>query len=192
MADDQPTPEQWLPVVGYEGHYEVSSHGQVRSLPRSMRRRDGVVMNYRGKILNGGHNHDGGHRTVQLTRGERGERMVQKYVHRLVLEAFVGPCPAGMVTCHRDDNPSNNHLSNLRWDTESANQFDKVRNGNHHMARLTHCKFGHEFTPENIKWTKAGHRHCRECAQRRQRQYEAKLVAKYGPKKFWPKGKKSA
>ena len=40
------------------------------------------------------------------------------YVHRLVLITFVGPCPEGMECCHKDDNPLNNRLENLRWDTQ--------------------------------------------------------------------------
>ena len=166
-------PEQWRPVVGYEGHYEVSDHGRVRSLDRIMERKDGVLHPYKGKVLRTTYNHEGGHRTVQMSRGKGLRRF---YVHRLVLEAFVGPCPKGMVTCHLDDDPENNHLANLRWDTESANQYDKVRNGNHHAARKTHCKFGHNLTPENIKWTNLGHRHCRECARRRNREYQARVA----------------
>ena len=53
-------------------------------------------------------------------------------VHRLVLEAFVGPCPPGMVACHDPDpTPSNNALSNLRWDTTTANVSDSRRHGRH-------------------------------------------------------------
>ena len=48
---------------------------------------------------------------------------------RLVLEAFVGPCPSGMECCHYDDNQRNNVLSNLRWGTKSDNAMDRVRNG---------------------------------------------------------------
>ena len=48
-----------------------------------------------------------------------------KYVHRLVLEAFVGPCPPGMEACHNNSNPADNRLSNLRWDTRQANHKDK-------------------------------------------------------------------
>lgn len=50
-------------------------------------------------------------------------------VHALVLLAFVGPRPPGMETCHNDDNPANNCLQNLRWDTSSANHQDAIRNG---------------------------------------------------------------
>jgi transposase len=52
-----------------------------------------------------------------------------RFIHSLVLEAFVGPCPEGMEACHRDDNPSNNCLDNLRWDTHIGNCEDRTRNG---------------------------------------------------------------
>lgn len=53
----------------------------------------------------------------------------KKSVHRLVLEAFVGPCPPGMLACHFDDVRTNNHLHNLRWDTPKNNIRDAARNG---------------------------------------------------------------
>jgi predicted XRE-type DNA-binding protein len=51
-------------------------------------------------------------------------RTVQKLVHRLVLETFVGPCPENMECCHRDGDATNNRLDNLRWDTRAANSQD--------------------------------------------------------------------
>ncbi len=60
----------------------------------------------------------------------RDRRVFNRSVHRLVLEAFVGPCPEGMQCCHFPDrNPANNRLSNLRWDTAKANAADKVIHG---------------------------------------------------------------
>lgn len=50
-------------------------------------------------------------------------------IHSLVLEAFVGPRPDGLVCCHWDGDPSNNQLSNLRWDTQKANSDDTIRHG---------------------------------------------------------------
>jgi hypothetical protein len=51
-------------------------------------------------------------------------------VHRVVLEAFVGPCPEGMEACHfPDPDPVNNRIENLRWDTQRANTEDKMRLG---------------------------------------------------------------
>lgn len=50
-------------------------------------------------------------------------------VHRLVLLAFVGPCPEEMEACHNDGNPKNNMLENLRWDTRVNNHADKHKHG---------------------------------------------------------------
>ena len=53
-----------------------------------------------------------------------------RYVHRLVLETFVGPCPPGMEACHYPDrDTSNNTLKNLRWDTKEANMRDRKEHG---------------------------------------------------------------
>ena len=50
-------------------------------------------------------------------------------VHRLILFAFVGPCPPGMECCHEDGNRLNNKPSNLRWDTHAANCKDRSKHG---------------------------------------------------------------
>jgi len=50
-------------------------------------------------------------------------------VHRLVLEAFVGPCPKGMECCHENGNRGDNRLSNLRWDTPKNNCADRIKHG---------------------------------------------------------------
>lgn len=56
-------------------------------------------------------------------------RVVRVYVHRLVLEAFCGPAPSGMIGCHNDGNPANNVLENLRWDTPKGNAADMHKHG---------------------------------------------------------------
>lgn len=68
------------------------------------------------------------HRRVDLCRDGT---VCQRLVHRLVLEAFVGPCPLGMECCHNDGDPTNNRLGNLRWDTRKANRADAIRHGTH-------------------------------------------------------------
>lgn len=50
-------------------------------------------------------------------------------VHRLVLLAFVGPCPDGLQACHNDGDRENNRPDNLRWDTPSSNYADRDRHG---------------------------------------------------------------
>lgn len=52
-----------------------------------------------------------------------------RYLHQLVLEAFVGPCPPGMEACHGNGNPQDNRITNLRWDTPKANQNDRNTHG---------------------------------------------------------------
>lgn len=120
--------EAWKPVVGYEGAYEVSTLGRVRSLDRLM-----TVAHRGGKYVKPGRvlvpklsTHKPARHTVELYRAGKGRWFS---VHRLVLEAFVGPCPEGMVACHNDGDPANNALVNLRWDTQKANAADSVRHG---------------------------------------------------------------
>lgn len=147
--------ENWLPVVGHEGRYEVSDLGRVKSLSRldaSGRRRTERLLAQRRQ--------PSGHLTVALY-ANRARQDVQ--VHWLVLEAFIGPRPEGLDGCHWDDDPANNRLDNLRWDTRAANVRDSVRNGTHHMARVTHCPQSHPYTPENTYNYPAGNRACREC-----------------------------
>ncbi len=67
---------------------------------------------------------------------ENGRRQ-RHLVHRLILEAFRGPCPEGMESRHLDDDRSNNHIDNLAWGTRSENTVDQVKSGTHHMIKLT-------------------------------------------------------
>lgn len=82
--------------------------------------------------------HRDGHLRVVLCNAD-GHRNWQ--VHRLVLLAFVGPCPDGMIGCHADDNPTNNTPGNLRWDLPAGNFADRDRNGR------TACGSRHGRTP---------------------------------------------
>lgn len=131
--------EIWRPVVGFCDSYEVSNLGRVRSLDRIInihrygreetRRRSGQSLTPRRNPIHG-------HASVQFGSKNYG-------VHRLVLEAFVGPCPPGMECRHANDVPDDNTLSNLSWGTRSQNRFDGMRNGRrwfgerHGSAKLT-------------------------------------------------------
>jgi hypothetical protein len=117
--------ERWLPIAGYEGLYEVSDHGRVRSLDRKLPYADGRVCIWKGRILRQSFS-AGVYPKVALSKNCR---QATRTVHRLVLETFVGPCPDGMEGCHNDGDPTNNHLSNLRWDTPLSNSDDKIRHG---------------------------------------------------------------
>jgi len=103
--------ERWKDVVGFEGLYKVSNCGRVWS-ETSERLKIPTKTEGRMTVLLWKHN-----------------KMKLCKVHRLVLFAFVGPPNKGNESCHNDGNPSNNHLSNLRWDTPQNNQRDRVRHG---------------------------------------------------------------
>lgn len=162
--------EEWRSVLGYEGFYEVSNRGRVRSLDRTVPNRPGTVMHLKGRLLKAGTD-SSGYVVVWLHRdGSRQDRRVAT----LVCEAWHGPRQEGQVVRHLDDVKSNNHPSNLRWGTVSENTVDKVRNGLHPMASKTHCKWGHPFSPENTYRIPTGGRACRTCAQNRKRRYRAR------------------
>jgi HNH endonuclease len=59
----------------------------------------------------------------------RGSKQQHRYVHCLVLEAFIGPCPDGMEACHNNGIPADNRVGNLRWDTHASNLDDVRKHG---------------------------------------------------------------
>lgn len=165
-------PERWLPVVGFEGLYEVSDHGRVRSLDHL----DRFGRLHRGRVMRTGVR---GHRShnVGVTLSRQGEKQKLRTVHQLVLEAFVGPRPDGMWGLHWDDDPYNNHLDNLRWGYPYQNGTDAVRNGSNWQFNKTHCVRDHEFTVENtriiqrvVNGTLRTYRRCRTCHRDRERE----------------------
>lgn len=153
--------EIWKPVVGYEGYYEVSDHGRVRSLTRIVTTSDGRTWEQPGRILRPGVSGERSPRqVVSLHREGHGRSHL---VHRIVLQSFVGPCPDGMEGCHNDGDPQNNWLSNLRWDTSSENNLDTVRHGNHYQSNKTHCPLGHPLEFPNLRDLPNGWRGCQAC-----------------------------
>jgi len=104
--------EIWKSVVGYERIYEISDFGRLRSLDRLSS--DGRKL--KGRLLNP-HQNKLGYRRAPL--GGRGKNRQQ--IHRLVVSAFIGKIPEGMVIDHLDGDPSNNHVSNLEIVTYHEN-----------------------------------------------------------------------
>lgn len=115
---------QFRPVIGIAG-YMVGDDGSVWSPFTKMKsRKPGWyrVSQYRRPY--------GCRYCVVCLRDNAGRgKVVTKYVHRLVLESFVGPCPPGQEACHNDGNTANNCVNNLRWDTHLANIADTDRHG---------------------------------------------------------------
>ena len=113
--------EHWKPIKGYEGLYEVSDHGRIRSLDRV-----GYQRHYSGKQSK--YIHKGqfikpytdkrGYQTLHLRKN--GDDFTVS-VHRLVGLHFLDKPEGKDCINHRDANPSNNHVSNLEWCTQSEN-----------------------------------------------------------------------
>ena len=104
--------EEWRPVVGYEGLYEVSSLGQVRSVDRIVTRSDGRQCRWKGRTLRVNDTAHGGF-AVSLCCANGRQKTVK--VHTLVAAAFLGPRPKKADVRHLDGNPSNNQASNLAY-----------------------------------------------------------------------------
>jgi hypothetical protein len=136
--------ENWRPVAGFDGRYEVSDLGRVRSLARRCSIRNGT-RTVPAKILTP-QPHVFGYKTVLLQARDLGIGPRPFTIHTLVLEAFVGPRPEGAEGCHGPNGITDNTLGNLRWDTHAANMRDKVlqrtaASGEQHgQAKLTWAK----------------------------------------------------
>lgn len=150
-------PERWAPVPSEPG-YEASTHGRIRSVDRIVVQKSGRRLRLRGQVLV----------SLPLPAGYRQVATAgrsRRYVHRMVLEAFVGPCPPGMEACHRNCDNQDNRLSNLRWDTPRGNALDTLRMGRHKRQQVTHCPRAHELAPPNLVAAemRRSHRKCKAC-----------------------------
>lgn len=159
MADADYTNEKWLPVVGYEGIYEVSDIGRVRSVGRTLIRRDGRSQWCYGRLRRQVVTPHG-HLKVGLCKGGK---VYHRYVHRLVLEAFVSVRPDNAECRHLDGDPANNVVENLAWGTKSENERDKLIHGTHHEAMKTHCPRGHVLMLPNLRRAALPRRTCLAC-----------------------------
>lgn len=110
-------------VSGLDG-YAVGDDGSVWSCNT----RNGTRVGWNRLSV---HRRDYGSRYCVVSLREQGGKgkVVVRYVHRLVLLAFVGPPPAGCIACHNDGQTDNNTLANLRWDSHRGNAADKERHG---------------------------------------------------------------
>lgn len=153
--------EEWRPIPGYEGVYEASSLGRVRSLARvDMRGQARPERILKQATLPSGR--------LQVNLYRDGKQRIFK-VHRLIALAFHGTPEPGQVVCHNDGDPANNRASNIRWGTASENQLDAVRHGTHREVKKTHCPVGHPLDAPNLVLAHVarGSRNCRACDRAR-------------------------
>lgn len=132
--------EQWKDVVGYEGSYEVSDLGRVRSVQRLVVFSDGRRRRYEPIVLRT-YTDDYGYPKVTLKRSSVGLRV---HVHVLVAAAFVGPRPEGYQVLHNNGNGKDCRAANLRYGTSLDNHADALKHGTRvfgekqGMSKLTH------------------------------------------------------
>lgn len=117
--------EEWRPVKDYEGLYEVSDRGRVKSLDRLICHSNGKVTTFSGcerrlKLVHTGY------LAVTLSKGCKPKT---KYVHSLVAESFLGDKPKGLDVNHIDGDKKNNSLKNLEYVTRSENLAHSYRLG---------------------------------------------------------------
>ena len=120
--------EVWKDILGYEGIYQVSSTGKVKSLARAIMNKHGRLQNYPEKLLT-----PDVHKTtncnylrVSLSR----DHIVTRFlVHRLVAEAFLSNDQNKPYINHIDNNGANNNIDNLEWCTHSENMIHAQNQG---------------------------------------------------------------
>ena len=168
------TAEEWRVIPGYSD-YEVSNLGRVRSYRNRWGKRDTArLLNLRVHV-----------KPMSLTTYRRARiftdsgELKERYVHGLVLAAFVGPRPDGMVTRHLNGNGADNRLANLRYGTQVENAQDRIDHGRHAGAAKTHCPQGHPYSGDNlyVGGPNGRTRSCRACGREQMRETRRKRAA---------------
>lgn len=119
--------EIWKDISGYEGKYQASNLGNVKSLSRiihSANQSGPITFQTKEQLLSPGVRDKGGHLSVVLHNPRK-----TYLVHQLVMLAFVGLPPLGKVVCHNNGDATDNRLENLRYDTQTENVLDVLHSG---------------------------------------------------------------
>lgn len=160
----QMTTSDWKTIQGWPS-YQVSDQGQVRSVDREFKDSLGRGRSYKGRLLKQRLN-DSGYLYVELNSPEKQKKVT---VHILVAQEFIPKLSADLVVCHGPNGKLDNSVSNLRWDTQSNNIFDSVREKTHVSARKERCPLGAMLREPNLTRSDAarGQRGCLACSRTR-------------------------
>ncbi len=134
FRDAQLGAERWLPVLGYEGVYEVSDQGRVKRVGKAARHGKGRGGGARIGLVLAPQKQSGGYRAVQLWREGL---MKRRLVHVLVALAFLGPPPERHEVNHIDGDKTRNGLTNLEYLTRSENNKHAYRIGLRRVSATT-------------------------------------------------------
>lgn len=126
--------ENWKSVVGYEGMYEISDMGHIRSVDRIVTRCDGMVWRLRGKLLKQATDHSG-YPFVMLSKQGK---IKNHRIHRMVMDAF-SPTGKKREVNHIDGDKTNNTLINLEWVSSSENKAHAYSTGLGYVTPVVGC-----------------------------------------------------
>lgn len=154
--------EEWRPVVGYEGAYEVSDLGRVRSLDRPALTPTGFPYVQRGRVLKRTRVRAGESR-FKVNLSVPGIPPKKRLISTLVAAAFLGPRPDGFFVCHNNGKADDDRLVNLRYDTPTGNSADTIPHGTRLHLNDTGCLHGHPWNRRNTYIARDGSRVCRTC-----------------------------
>lgn len=171
--------EEWRIIPGYEGYYEASSCGRIRSIDRTVTNSLGRHSRIRGQILRPFlRSKRVRYPTVRLYRDGVSRK---RSVHSLVLLAFVGPPPAGLEIRHLNGNSTDSRLANLVYGTHAENMLDAAEHGTMRRSGGIPRRIVRKIRPQSDLCPK-GHRYqsirapgaeCRTCATERMRRWRA-------------------
>lgn len=122
--------EQWKDIPGWEGFYQASNAGRVRSIDRVITHARWGNTKYKGRILKAWQSQKDGYYLVNLCSNKKRKSY---YIHQLILLTFVGEPKPGEQVLHGDAGPFVNTPENLRWGTSKQNSRD------YHNRRCPHC-----------------------------------------------------
>lgn len=146
--------EVWKPVVGYEGLYEVSNYGRVKSLDRLVSYSNGTVLKFKGKVLKPQLTKDKRYYFVRLPKDGQTKNIL---VHRLVAQAFIPNTLNLPVVNHKNEDGFCNYVWNLEWCTAKYNLnygTAQVRNSKNHINNPSISKPVNMFSLDGkfVKW----------------------------------------
>ena len=142
--EDELADEEWRDIPGYEGLYQVSNKGRVKSLEREVNNNGGKRI-IKEKILTQYINKRFNYATVMLTKDHEEKN---KQVHRLVAEAFIDNPDNKPEVDHFDTNRLNNNVNNLEWTTRKENANNELTKMHKSIALKGRAGYSHPQTEE--------------------------------------------
>ena len=142
------TNEEWKDILGFEGFYQASNLGRIKSLERFRKGKNGSLVTVKEKILKPRLNNNGYYQ-VELCKNSK---VRFYYVHRLVYEVFNGTIPEGLQVNHINEVKTDNRLSNLNLMTCKENNNYGTHN-ERVSKKMTNGKLSKpvlQFTLDNI------------------------------------------